>query len=112
MSEKKVKTRIIHKHDIEFNWLKSSFIPKQGEIIVYDIEVDSDGATLELPQGRTTPYTYERQKIGDGITLVNDLPFTTNMYIQSTAPTGNLPVGTIWIDTSVVSTVQAEEASF
>ena len=62
MSEKNIKSRIIHKHDSEENWLKSSFIPKQGEIIVYDAD---------------TNYTYERMKIGDGNTNVNSLPFVT-----------------------------------
>ena len=62
MSEKNIKNvRIIHKHDVEANWLKAtSFIPKQGELIVYDIDDN---------------YDYERFKIGDGTTLVNDLPF-------------------------------------
>ena len=37
MSEKKLNARIVHKHDVESNWLKATnFIPKQGEIIVYD----------------------------------------------------------------------------
>lgn len=77
MSTKNIKTRIVHKHDTEANWLKSTFVPMQGEIIIYDIEVDKDGNTLELPEGRTTPYTYERFKIGDGKNLVSsdDLPF-------------------------------------
>ena len=76
MTEKNIKARIVHKHDLEFNWnLAGNFVPKQGELIIYDIEVDSDGNTLTLPEGRTTPYTYERFKIGDGTTLVNDLPF-------------------------------------
>lgn len=61
MSEKTINSRIIHKHDVEANWLKATnFIPKQGEIIVYDID---------------TTYTYERIKIGDGKTLVSALPF-------------------------------------
>ena len=56
-----IKSRIQQKHDIESNWLKATnFIPKQGEIIVYD---------------KDTTYTYERFKIGDGATKVNDLPF-------------------------------------
>ena len=58
---KTVKSRIIHKHDTAANWLKgASFVPKQGEIIVYDIDADHD---------------YERFKIGDGKTAVNSLPF-------------------------------------
>lgn len=62
MAEKKLNTRIIHKHDTEANWLKATnFIPKQGEIIIYDIDNN---------------YSYERIKIGDGETLVSNLPFT------------------------------------
>ena len=59
--EKQLVGRIIHKHDIEENWNKATgFIPKQGEIIVYDIDDN---------------YTYERFKIGDGNTTVVNLPF-------------------------------------
>ena len=61
MAEKTLKSRIIHKHDTAANWLKgANFIPKQGEIIVYDIDAD---------------HNYERFKIGDGKTAVNSLPF-------------------------------------
>ena len=60
-TEKKLLGRIIHKHDIEANWNKAvNFVPKQGEIIVYDID---------------TTYPYERFKIGDGQTLAINLPF-------------------------------------
>lgn len=87
MSEKHLKTRIIHKHDLEVNWLKATtFVPLKGELIIYDIEVAENGNTLTvsdgnggqvaaLPNGRTSPYTYERFKIGDGKTLVSALPF-------------------------------------
>lgn len=61
MPEKTLKTRIIHKHDTELNWNKAiNFIPKQGEIIVYDIDSN---------------HSYERIKIGDGVANVNNLPF-------------------------------------
>ena len=61
MAEKNISSRIIHKHDIEANWLKAvNFIPKQGELIVYDIDSTRD---------------YERIKIGDGATVVSSLPF-------------------------------------
>ena len=64
MPEKSIKSRIVHKHDSEANWLKATnFIPKQGEIIVYDAD---------------EKYPYERFKIGDGTTLVSDLPFSTS----------------------------------
>lgn len=61
MSEKILKSRIAHKHDIESNWLKATnFTPMSGEIIIYDIDEN---------------YNYERMKIGDGTRNVNDLPF-------------------------------------
>lgn len=61
MMQKEFASRIIHKHDIETNWNKATnFIPKQGEIIVYDIDDLHD---------------YERIKIGDGVTVVTELPF-------------------------------------
>lgn len=54
--------RIQQKHDVEANWLKATtFIPKAGELIVYDID-----------ESHITP----RFKIGDGQTLVNNLPFS------------------------------------
>ena len=63
MTEQIFNTRIIHKHDIESNWEKAlGFIPKTGELIVYDI----DEKNL-LP----------RIKIGDGKKAVNELPFIT-----------------------------------
>lgn len=53
--------RIINKHDTEANWIKATgFIPKQGELIIYD---------------KDSTYNYERFKIGDGSTVVNSLPF-------------------------------------
>lgn len=63
MVTKNIQSRVIHKHDIETNWIKAvNFIPERGEIIVYDIDDN---------------YTYERFKIGDGIQNVNNLPFTS-----------------------------------
>lgn len=61
MSEKILNSRIINKHDSAENWSKATnFTPKQGELIVYDID---------------SLHSYERIKVGDGITNVNDLPF-------------------------------------
>ena len=74
--EKRLHTRIVLKHDLEVNWLSSAnFIPMQGELIIYDTEVAQDGTILTLPEGRSTPYTYERFKLGDGINTVVNLPF-------------------------------------
>lgn len=63
MTEKIINTRIINKHAVESDWLKAvNFTPKQGEFIVYD---------------KDSTYDYERFKIGDGITPVNDLEFVS-----------------------------------
>ena len=59
-NNKTIYGRIEHKHDTEADWKKSSLIPLQGEIIVYD---------------KDSTYNYERFKIGDGNTSVNELPF-------------------------------------
>ena len=64
MAEKTVKTRIINKHATEAEWAAAtSFIPKKGEIIVYDID---------------SSHSRERFKIGDGVTAVNELPFSNS----------------------------------
>lgn len=64
MANSQINARIIHKHDIETNWkLATNFIPKQGEIIIYD---------------KDSTYNYERFKIGDGTTLVSALPFAND----------------------------------
>lgn len=63
MAEKTVNTRVVNKHDTAENWAKATtFVPMQGEIIVYD---------------RDSTYSYERFKIGDGSTLVSALPFAS-----------------------------------
>jgi hypothetical protein len=69
MSEKNFNNvRIINKHDTEENWLKATgFTPKQGELIIYDVDAN---------------YDYERAKIGDGINNVNDLPFINDQKSQ------------------------------
>ena len=62
MNEQMLHTRIAPKHDKEENWTRiaADFIPKQGEIIVYDIDAN---------------YNYERFKIGDGVTTAANLQF-------------------------------------
>ena len=65
MADKILNTRLVNKHDTEENWLKAvNFIPKQGEIIVYDIDAN---------------YNYERLKMGDGVTVVSSLPFINDI---------------------------------
>lgn len=60
-NEKVFQSRIQLKHDIEENWLKAiNFVPKEGEIVIYDS--DSNNPT-------------PRFKIGDGVTVIGSLPF-------------------------------------
>lgn len=69
-NEKVFQSRIQLKHDIEENWLKATnFIPKEGEIIIYDIDANN-----------STP----RFKVGDGTTVVSLLPF---VFVTPTALT-------------------------
>ena len=66
---KELNSRIVLKHDIEANWNRATtFIPNQGEIIIYDIDDN---------------YSYERFKIGDGITTAIDLPFYLEQEIDN-----------------------------
>ena len=61
--------RLIHTHDTEAHWNSlEDFIPKAGEVIVYD--------TDEL-------FSYERFKLGDGVTKLKDLPFTVENIIET-----------------------------
>lgn len=73
-SEKTMNARLQQKHDIEANWAKAvNFIPKIGEIIIYDAD---------------TTYQYARMKIGDGSTKVNDLPFVETPIVANDDGTG------------------------
>ena len=60
--EKVIKAKIINKHDTEENWSKASFIPKKGEIIIYDPD---------------TTHTRSRIKVGDEVRTVSELPFSS-----------------------------------
>ena len=106
MSEKKINSRFIQKHDTEVNWNKAeNFIPKAAEIIVYD---------------RDENYNYERFKIGDGVTLVNDLPFaiaaTPRSDWNQTDETKsdfilNKPENIAYIDSTDNENIEIEEVS-
>lgn len=95
MSENILNIRMVQKHDIKDNWDKAvNFIPKQGEIIVYD-------ADINFPQ--------ERFKIGDGITPVSELPFSANGPIstQGNPVFAEVPAGTSIVAVSDIAHVQA-----
>lgn len=68
MGTKTFKSHMIQKHDIASNWALSNFIPMKGELVVYDID---------------DTYSYERFKIGDGVTTAHNLPFVTDSIADS-----------------------------
>lgn len=60
-----IKSRIQLKNDTEENWNKAvNFIPRKGELIIYNAESGNDNAR-----------PFPRLKVGDGITNVVNLPF-------------------------------------
>ena len=70
-TEKKINSRIQQKHDVAANWAKATnFIPKKGEIIIYDAEYNASGEETQAV----------RFKIGDGSKTVNNLPFAAIDY--------------------------------
>ena len=72
---KEIKTRIAHTHDTEENWNKcTTFVPMDGEIIVYDKDEN---------------HGYQRFKIGDGTTVITNLPFATDHVLESIAEEKN-----------------------
>ena len=85
----KFNSRLVQKHDTEANWkLAVDFVPLLGELIIYDTDAQ---------------YTYQRFKIGNGTTAINNLPFiiynpiwsgTYAEYLVADAA-GLIPVGTI-----------------
>lgn len=75
--------RMLQKHDVADNWDEvSDFIPKAGEIIIYD----KDSNTSK-----------QRLKVGDGETSVENLAFITGeIYAQREEPK-NAGEGAIWV---------------
>ena len=70
-TEKKINSRIQQKHDVAANWAKATnFIPKKGEIIIYDAEYNASGEETQAV----------RFKIGDGTRTINNLPFAVIDY--------------------------------
>ena len=101
MADKTVKIRLVLKHDTEENWAKAAnFIPKQGEVIIYDGAAGSPS----------------RVKIGDGVTKVNDLPFVhkylldnenTFTAIQKFSAEG-IEIGTVRLSETALQELEAQ----
>lgn len=92
MAEKRLNTRIVHKHAVEADWLKATnFIPMAGELIVYDVD---------------SQHSYERIKIGDGSTKVNALPFVDDTLRATLVQ----QIGTVDDKVDAVSTLVGDTA--
>lgn len=68
-----MKARISQLHNTEAEWLKVTFTPHPGEVIVYDPDYIN--------------YNYARIKIGDGQKNIHELPFimdsSINEFVQN-----------------------------
>jgi hypothetical protein len=62
---KQIKGKIIFKHQTASEWNLSSYVPDEGERILYDPDVT---------------HNYVREKFGDGERMVKDLPFVRPTY--------------------------------
>ena len=80
----KLSTRIKNKHDTEAHWNSATnFIPLDGEIIVYDVD---------------SSHPYPRYKVGDGNTVVTNLPFSTDVlddYLKQVEPSAYQRLGNV-----------------
>lgn len=92
-----LKTRIINKHATAAVWnTKTSFIPLQAELIIYD---------------KDSEYPFERYKIGDGSTPVTQLPFVINPHehqfrgTTGTATATYTPAGSVTVTHNPKGTV-------
>ena len=89
-TEKQVKGVLIPRHDTAINWAKAvNFVPKKGELIIFDADAASANYTLSNVSNKTmknadgttgaltacNPSTQVRIKIGNGNLNVNLLPF-------------------------------------
>lgn len=94
---KKIKTRIINKHATAAVWdTKTSFIPLQAELIVYDTDAT---------------HSFERYKIGDGKTPVTQLPFLVNPHtheftgVEGKATASYTPTGSVSVTSTPKGTI-------
>lgn len=90
MSDQRIYTRMVQRHGTAIDWSKATnFIPKQGEIIIYDADKEADALRgyyieYEFPNNYIEidgvecviePSATTRFKIGNGSDNVNVLPF-------------------------------------
>ena len=93
LSSKTLNARVIQKHDTAENWAQEeavSFIPKKGEIIIYDADSNN---------------TPSRMKIGNGTSTVENLPFYTGITMEvegtDSIPSVDMPSGGAVMDVQI-----------
>lgn len=116
ITEKKINTRIIQKHDLEKNWMQAvNFIPKAGELIVYDIETSIEDITDKNGNViKEDLCDYPRLKIGDGETYVNDLKFLDEVIWEQFSTMNQITAtddgdGNIVLGVSALASTEGEE---
>ena len=90
MAEKTLNSRVIHKHDTEVNWSNTTnFIPKIGEIIVYDPDekisvrvVKISFEEYEVLANKFSIQEKENANLRDRLTHVEDQLATTNSLLE------------------------------
>ena len=84
---KQVRVKIVHKHETEEHWNVSNYIPEIGEVVFYDPD---------------SLHNYTRQKNGDGVHVVKDLPFAVDEFNSDTtyklSASKNMANGNVTLD--------------
>ena len=70
IQNKKYNIKSVPFHGTEAEWENNNYIPKDGEIIIYDIDEN---------------YDYKRIKIGNGVDNVSSLPFNEDAILDNVA---------------------------
>lgn len=97
LNDKYYNVRIKLRNDEYRNWInkENNFIPYDGEVIIYDILSEADAALLHLYGYQDVKQTpIQLIKIGDGVSLLKDLPFINDFssYITTGTKTGAINV--------------------
>lgn len=87
MAEKRLNTKIILKHGTEYEWSQSSYIPAEGEVVLFE------AGAINAAGSETCPYP--RYKIGDGTHTANSsaLPFNADIATATQTTTSTADGG-------------------
>lgn len=100
-NEKIIKARQVQKHDTEENWLKAeNFVPKAGEIIIYDADQNNESPRIKVGDGKSNilklPYASESLiRQGEGVdSIVQVITHEGGTPEGATEPLDNKPKAT------------------